>query len=95
LQRQDYNKLYQERNTTLAFLRRPSIGLGAGTTHQHRPFTVAQAVSLEVRDHKYAWLPLDCLINQRVDSIGKLAAPQISVLYVNGSATEMVPAATA
>ena len=30
----------------LALLRRPAIGLGAGTAHQHRPFTVAQAVGL-------------------------------------------------
>ena len=28
----------------LAFLRRPAIGFGAGAAHQHRPFTVAQAV---------------------------------------------------
>jgi len=33
----------------LAFLRRPAIGLGAGTAHQHRPFTVAQAVGLAER----------------------------------------------
>src|SRR5215469_3339520 len=30
----------------LAFLRRPAIGLGAGTAHQQRPFTVAQALRL-------------------------------------------------
>src|SRR5450759_3098573 len=30
----------------LALLRRPAIGLGAGTAHQHRPFTVAQAAGL-------------------------------------------------
>src|SRR5450759_3822736 len=30
----------------LALLRRPAIGLGAGTAHEHRAFTVAQAVGL-------------------------------------------------
>src|SRR5260370_18849962 len=30
----------------LALLRRPAIRLGARTAHQHRPFTVAQAVGL-------------------------------------------------
>src|SRR5450759_2093124 len=30
----------------LALRRRPAIGLGAGTAHQHRPFTIAQTVGL-------------------------------------------------
>src|SRR5262245_16805046 len=30
----------------LALLRRPAIGLGAGSAHQQRPFTVAQALRL-------------------------------------------------
>src|SRR4029450_7695394 len=35
--------------TGLAFLWRPAIRLGAGTTHQQRAFTVAQAVGLAER----------------------------------------------
>ena len=33
--------------STIDFLRRPAIGLGAGAAHQHRPLAVAQAVGLE------------------------------------------------
>src|SRR5262245_5780278 len=33
-------------SSRLALLWRPPIRLGAGTAHQHRPFTVAQAVGL-------------------------------------------------
>src|SRR5579864_2448613 len=33
----------------LIFLRRPAIGLGARTAHQHRPLAVAQAVRLQER----------------------------------------------
>src|SRR4029453_15243568 len=32
--------------TDLAFLGRPTIGFGARAAHQHRSFTIAQAVSL-------------------------------------------------
>src|SRR5262245_17054237 len=34
---------------SLVFLRRPAIRLGAGATHQHRPFTVAETVRLPER----------------------------------------------
>src|SRR4051794_32382184 len=36
----------QKREHVLGFLRRPAIGLCAGTAHQSRPLTVAQAVCL-------------------------------------------------
>jgi hypothetical protein len=35
----------------LAFIRRPTISLGAGAAHQHCPLSVAQAVSLNFGGH--------------------------------------------
>ena len=56
----------------LAFLRRPAIGLGAGTAHQHRPFTVAQAVGLA------EWLDGLFVVDDS-EGAGPVGAPQAAV----------------
>ncbi len=46
---------------------------------------------LAVRDWKYALLPVNLLLNQRFESIEKVAQLSLPVLFIHGTADEIVP----
>ena len=71
-----------------------AIAIDLGLHHPNAAGVIAESTftsMVDMAESRYAYLPVDLLLNQRFDSMGKLNKMKVPVLFIHGTWDRLVP----